>query len=237
MHRIATFVLAAITSAQFGTIQIDWTNPQAPEVVGLEHEGPHPHEPIPPEDRRAGTPGLAKKKYLLLVERNLVAALANDNDPQATAALWEHWFGERGEVARESIRVANGALDDPAAAGENSLLQLMVDFPDWAEPINRLATLRFMQGRFEESVTLCERVLALKPWHFGALSGIVMCHTKLRAVEEANRWAAVSMPAVGTVQRYEWVGQAFRAIDSRYAALANDASSAEERRFRTRVSE
>lgn len=27
-------------------------------------------------------------------------------------------------------------------------------------------------------------------WHFGALSGIVMCHAKLGDVAEANRWAS-----------------------------------------------
>ena len=36
----------------------------------------------------------------------------------------------------------------------------------------------FLQGRYDDSVEMCLKVLELKPWHFGALSGIVMCYSR-----------------------------------------------------------
>ena len=210
--------LVAMASAQFGTIQIDWTGredgSQEPVVVGVEHDARHQHSEREAMPRQRGA---AMRERLLLAERALVASLA-DGD-RAVPALWAHWFGEEGEVARESIQDANEVLDDPAGAGEaSSLLQLIDEFPEWAEPINRLATLRYLQGRFDESVALCERVLALKPWHFGALSGIIMCHTELRAFDEAKRWSELAMPPIqSTAQRAQWVQRALAAIDSRLA--------------------
>ena len=78
---------------------------------------------------------------------------------EAIANIWEHWFGEEGKKQNGYLKTAGGN----AAV----LKDLMEEYPDWAEPANRLATLRYMEGEFEESVDLCLRVLRLKPWHFG----------------------------------------------------------------------
>ena len=53
-------------------------------------------------------------------------------------------------AAGETLKAADG---DAA-----KLSDLMEQYPDWAEPANRLATLRYMEGEFEESVQLCLRV-------------------------------------------------------------------------------
>jgi hypothetical protein len=104
----------------------------------------------------------------------------------------------------------------------------MEQYPDWAEPANRLATLRYMEGEFEESVQLCLRVLRMKPWHFGASSGIVMCYAKLAEkansirqqplVDEANRWANEAMPQPGK-QREDWVQRMLVLMDAKLAEL------------------
>ncbi|MGB1356098.1 MAG: hypothetical protein ACPG7P_02310, partial [Candidatus Puniceispirillaceae bacterium] len=57
--------------------------------------------------------------------------------------------------ARDALQAADGKAV--------ALTALMDEFPDWAEPTNRLATLRYMEGEFAESVQLCLRVLRLKP--------------------------------------------------------------------------
>jgi len=83
---------------------------------------------------------------------------------QAQALLWQHWYNEEGGEARATMQRAEAALQSPETAGEaTEMLQVMADFPDWAEPVNRLATLRFMQGNFAESAELCLRVLRMKP--------------------------------------------------------------------------
>ena len=86
-----------------------------------------------------------------------------------------------------------------------------------------------MEGNFEESVGLCLRVLRMKPWHFGASSGIVMCYAQLAEgasvlrkdslVAEAKRWAAEAMPQPGP-QRDEWVKRMVAVLDAKLAELA-----------------
>jgi hypothetical protein len=49
----------------------------------------------------------------------------------------------------------------------------------FADPLAISATL-YMQGRMDEAETLCKIVLSVKPWHFGALSGIVMIYAGSR---------------------------------------------------------
>ena len=57
--------------------------------------------------------------------------------------------------------------------------------------------------------------LALKPWHFGALSGIILCHTELEDKAMAERWAAHAMPKRGTAEREDWVRRQLKVIDSK----------------------
>ena len=77
-------------------------------------------------------------------------------------------------------------------------------------------------------VSLCLRVLYLKPWHFGAASGIVMCYAKLaeasnsinrgKFIEEANKWAAEAMPQPGK-NREVWCERMLGLMDAKLAEL------------------
>lgn len=67
----------------------------------------------------------------------------------------------------------------------------------WAEPINRLATLMYIQGKYKESKALCEIVLSVKPWHMGALSGIVLVCASMNDVSGARMWADRRLPPLG----------------------------------------
>ena len=172
---------------------------------------------------------LQKRRTLLSSRRSAVGqekALLSDLARQSQSTertqgkMWEHWFGEEGDEASESLRAAEG--------DEEALTKLMDEFPDWAEPANRLATAKYLDGEFEESAQLCLRVLRIKPWHFGASSGIVMCYAKLAGeanvvrkaglIEEANRWAGEAMPQPGP-QREAWVERMLGLMDARLAEL------------------
>lgn len=147
-------------------------------------------------------------------ERELVSELGSawPGHERAQTALWQHWYGEEGEDARASLVEAEGKAE--------ALLELMDSFPDWAEPANRLATLRYMEGAFAESVQLCLRVLRAKPWHFGASSGIVMCYAKLGNVPEANQWASEAMPLPGP-KREQWVQRMLEKMDAKLEELTD----------------
>ena len=69
-----------------------------------------------------------------------------------------------------------GARDYPGAA--TILDKLVESAPDWAEAWNQRATIRYLLRDFEGSLADIDRVLALEPKHFGALSGqaIILMH-------------------------------------------------------------
>ena len=164
---------------------------------------------------------LSSRREDAVRERELLAELAGPSHEEALGSLWEHWYSEEGETQTGYLKTAGGN----AAV----LKSMMEEYPDWAEPVNRLATLRYMEGEFEESVDLCLRVLRLKPWHFGASSGVVMCYAKLAEeapvlqrstlVAEASRWAAEAMPQLGP-QRDKWVERMLLLMDTKLAELA-----------------
>ena len=65
-------------------------------------------------------------------------------------------------------------------------LQILVEkYPDFSEAHNKLATLLFLMGQFDESVKECEEVLRRIPHHFGALNGLGLCLYELKRFEEA----------------------------------------------------
>ena len=112
-------------------------------------------------------------------ERELTTCLATEDAltvQLAAGGLWEIWMNEAGPAARKRLDAGNEAMgggDFDAAA--TIFEKLTRDFPEWAEALNKLATVRYLQGRPTESLRLCEEVLRRKPDHFGAWNGLTMC--------------------------------------------------------------
>ena len=163
------------------------------------------------EQRRAQ---LALRRDLIIQERKYIMALADGgpNSDSATRSLRQHWGGEEGTAAGEAIESATNAEHATA------LVAVMEQYPDWAEPINRLATRRYRDGDVAEAIQLFLRVLRMKPWHFGALHGILMCHVQLGNEEEADRWEAACMPRQAD-ERSEWVARMLRELDAKVSDL------------------
>jgi len=132
-------------------------------------------------------------RRLVETERNLIQALGT----AATDEEFEYkfWFSDRGTQNSKRLQ----EILELISAGcwlraEENALALCQEQPDWAEPFNRLATLYYLMGRYDESVDLCEKVLSLKPHHFGALSGIIMCHLQRGDAVAAEHWASLNLP-------------------------------------------
>ncbi len=67
-------------------------------------------------------------------------------------------------------------MDQSDFSGAEDLFRgLIAQFPNWAEAVNKLATLCYLQKRYAESLELCRKVVALKPDHFGAWQGMTLC--------------------------------------------------------------
>ena len=161
--------------------------------------------------------GTAKRRRA--EERAHIEALGRARDPEAFGAavtsLWSLWFSERGAKNKEALEEIDLMIGSGEACWEDAsqaAAELVEIHPDWPEPLNRLATLKYLTGDFAESVELCERVLALKPHHFGALSGICMCHAKLGDDAAVAYWRARALPT-DDGERARWAARALKAFD------------------------
>ena len=98
----------------------------------------------------------------------------------ASRELWRLWFNQKGAYGLEALEQSQALLQagrvDQAEAKLNELIQ---DQPDFAEAWNRRAVLYYMQGRYSQSLTDCQQVVALNPIHFGAIHGMGLCYAAL----------------------------------------------------------
>lgn len=119
----------------------------------------------------------------------------------AAAGLWEIWLSERGREARESIDDGIRALNRGKISQARDVFRyLMVLYPDWAEPANKLAMLFFFIDRPADTLELCQRVVALKPNHFAAWNSMAMAAIQIRDWETAKlaaEWAVKLFPGSG----------------------------------------
>ena len=57
--------------------------------------------------------------------------------------------------------------------------------PHWAEPINKIATIKFIMGDYISSVHYIKQTLILEPRHFGAISGLTQINIALKKYDKA----------------------------------------------------
>ena len=145
------------------------------------------------------------------------------NQELVVSELWSLWYGERGPLNERKLHEIEEILGDPTQwpNAEKQYLDLIrehccgpdgnmdnLDLSNWVEPANRLATLLFLMGRLNESKKWCERILLAKPWHIGALSGVVMVCMKLSDEEGAIKYSLMGLPNLSAQMRnarQEWV--------------------------------
>jgi tetratricopeptide (TPR) repeat protein len=151
-----------------------------------------------PADRRGALARLIEAH----AENVLTALIGSENAATAqlaTAGLWECWLNEEGPAARR--RMDKGILlmnaGDLAGAIE-TFNALVKKYPRWAEALNKQATVLYLLGNARLSFKVCQRVVELKPNHFGAWNGMALCAAQLGkwpAVLEAAREALRLQPS------------------------------------------
>ena len=88
----------------------------------------------------------------------------------ATRALWNLWLGQAGEKAGFRIRKGTKIMD----IGQHELAQkefenLVVDYPNFAEAHNKLATVLYLQRKYNESIKECKITLKINPHHLSLI--------------------------------------------------------------------
>jgi len=123
-------------------------------------------------------------------------------DEHVVESLWNLWYGERGAGAAQRLAQSDQLLLGDADSCARVLTDLIHEHgPYFVEPVNRLATLYYLQARYQDSYALCRVVLAVKPWHFGALSGIVQVLLRQNKKEQARYWAERCLPSLSAAVR------------------------------------
>jgi hypothetical protein len=161
-----------------------------------------------PEPRRFGS-----------YDKNQVQDAALRYHDRVVSELWSLWLHERGpQAASKLLKTEELVAQGPEKwdTAEAMLKALVREYgASWAEPVNRLATLYFLQRKFRLAELLCLAVLAVKPWHVGALSGMVLVYEGLHDPESAAMWAARRLPPYSSSgsnkRRAAWVEQAVNA--------------------------
>eukprot|EP00980_Cylindrotheca_fusiformis_P007026 scaffold1475_cov111-Cylindrotheca_fusiformis.AAC.5 len=118
---------------------------------------------------------------------------------EATEQLWSLWYSERGSTAKSQLEKADALMSNQKTWKESeTILKGLVDEYGiyFVEPLNRLATLYFLQTKFDKAYKVCLIVLKVKPWHFGALSGIVQVCIGKADRDRARKWAEDRLPGL-----------------------------------------
>ena len=104
----------------------------------------------------------------------------------ATMALWNYWYFEAGEIAESQIRKGESLLSLKKFDEAQSHFERVIEaYPEFAEAHNKLATVLFLLGDYENSVNECKVTLKMNPHHFGAWHGMGLCLFKLARYPEA----------------------------------------------------
>lgn len=117
---------------------------------------------------------------------DIEALLKDLKDPDAnvrqvaTEALWRHWYTQKGAYGAQILVQSQKLLDEGKFEAVEALLsETLEGMADFAEAWNRRAVLYYLQQRYWQSISDCEKVLDIAPYHFGALHGMGLCHAAL----------------------------------------------------------
>ena len=101
--------------------------------------------------------------------------------------IWNHWLTDGSDKSsNQKMKIGIKLIQDGKL---NSALKLFKKLskiePKWAEPINKIATIRYLQRDFDRSIRYINLTLKLEPRHFGAISGLAQINLALGNYEDA----------------------------------------------------
>jgi tetratricopeptide (TPR) repeat protein len=112
---------------------------------------------------------------------NLISAKSIENK------IWKKWsiigndeFSNL-QMKKGVVLLENGKLDKAL----DLFVNLSKKLPHWAEPINKIATIKFIMGDYLSSVYYIKQTLSLEPRHFGAISGLIQINIALKKYDKA----------------------------------------------------
>jgi tetratricopeptide (TPR) repeat protein len=135
-------------------------------------------------------------------------------------ALWAIWFRagtpENNKVVEEVSRLIGERELDRAIAKATTLI---AKAPDFAEAYNQRAIAHYLKGEHAKSIEDCREVLALNPYHFGALTGMAGCY---RILGQPRKMLAALRQALRVRPHDEAIAETIKRLE---AELGRDGNS------------
>ena len=101
--------------------------------------------------------------------------------------IWKFWLSD-GTSENNNIEMMKG-VDLMQKGKLDDALKLFINLsesdPNWAEPINKIATIRYLQGDLYGSIRDIQLTLELEPRHFGAIAGLAQINLALGRYTDA----------------------------------------------------
>jgi tetratricopeptide (TPR) repeat protein len=109
----------------------------------------------------------------------LKTAASADEARDVVAQIWDIWFHPAvPDLADRMKKAAEASGKGDVAEAITILNGIVAAYPDYSEGWNQRATLYYEIGNLDASLADIEKVLALEPRHFGALSGRVLIYLR-----------------------------------------------------------
>ena len=152
-----------------------------------------------------------KKQRLNLLFEQIARAGDPDEAAAYERAIWQTWLRSGNEEVDQLMRQALSAMARTKYRDALATLDKIVNrLPDFAEGWNKRATVLYLLGFYQSSLADIDKVLALEPRHFGAISGIALIRIELgdneAAVEAVQRALKIHPHLPGAAQLLERAG-------------------------------
>ena len=129
----------------------------------------------PPPAVRRMAPAEIRSEMLDRLFARLHTVAADTEAAAIEQQIWKIWLTSDSATAQALMNQAITAMSVQELDAALKILDGLVKVhPEFMEAWNRRATLYFMQGKFEDSISDIAKVLEFEPRHFGALAGLGM---------------------------------------------------------------
>ena len=116
----------------------------------------------------------------------LAQASSNQEAENIRRKIWVQWIYDIPNNFKPKLEIAlDKFYNRNLKSAEEVFSELLQERPLYMEGWNKRATIRFMRGNLNGSLSDIDEVLALEPRHFGALSGLAMISVNQKKYNQA----------------------------------------------------
>ena len=118
----------------------------------------------------------------LLITADLPTIRAAENQ------IWEIWLQHENSDVEQIMQMGIQRMNYQRYSEAMLIFnQVITSYPDYAEAWNKRATLQYLIGNLDSSITDIEKTLELEPRHFGALSGLGLVYIQRNELNKAKK--------------------------------------------------